>query len=479
MRISNISSVIFSIFCLQVYAQSGEAIELGEKAFIESAVLGETREIWIATPYGYERSNENFPVLIVLDGASHFRHASTSAEHLARSNRIPGIIVVAVLSTQRGRDFTPPSDDPEDAIDVPAHGGADQFLEFLTTELLPYIDRNYQASTHRMLSGHSLGGLFAMHTLINKPESFNGYIIMSPSLDWSNQALVQRAAEVFPDLQELEVDLFISVGNEGGETLGAVRKITGILGEDTPRGLRWKFHHMPEEHHNSMTLRSVYYGLESLFAGWSIPDYLEVYEIGGLAGLESTYAKGGVRFGYERELPITTKLQLADDLISFNRLDEADAIILNELGTVPPSYFLNLLAEKYDEDGNNRRAIELNTLALTLNPTDEIARQRLADKGIDTGALINVFEIDEDVLKTYTGVYQPIPEFQMTVYVEGARLFSQGTGQAATELVPVSETRFNITGADTQVEFFKDAKGEASHLILYQFGQEIEAPRIE
>src|SRR5690606_17783956 len=43
----------------------------------------------------------------------------------------------------------------------------------------------------RILAGHSLAGLFTLWTLVTRPQSFSGYVSLSPSL-WSDPGLQER-----------------------------------------------------------------------------------------------------------------------------------------------------------------------------------------------------------------------------------------------------------------------------------------------
>ena len=194
------STWFLCLFILSSYTvgqETNDAIIIGNKFQIESAVLDETREIWISTPQSYQISEESYPILILLDGDAHFHHTTGTVNFLAANDRIPEMIVVAIPNTDRTRDLTPASRNSDDIENNPTQGGADNFLRFIGEELMPYIDENYRTRPYRVLIGHSYGGLFAIHTLISQPEYFDAYIAISPSLQWSDQDLVAQAETFF------------------------------------------------------------------------------------------------------------------------------------------------------------------------------------------------------------------------------------------------------------------------------------------
>jgi predicted alpha/beta superfamily hydrolase len=94
-------------------------------------------------------------------------------------------------------------------------GGGAAFEHFLTTELRPLIEARYQTDPHRaMLVGHSFGGLFAAHVLLNHPDAFDAFMIGSPSL-WADPDLLRRASFFIAPTKKR---VFLAVGAE--ETLG-------------------------------------------------------------------------------------------------------------------------------------------------------------------------------------------------------------------------------------------------------------------
>jgi CubicO group peptidase (beta-lactamase class C family) len=76
------------------------------------------------------------------------------------------------------------------------------------------------------------------------------------------------------------------------------------------------------------------------------------------------------------------------------------------------------------------------------------------------------------VLGAYVGTYQLTPDFAIVVTFEGGQLMEQATGQPKFPLFAESETKFFLKVVDAEVEFFKNEKGEVTHLILHQGGQD-------
>jgi uncharacterized protein len=118
-------------------------------------------------------------VLYLLDGKSHFLHTSGAVDYLSALGDIPEMIVVAIDSTVRIRDFTQTAW----ATAWVGRGGAANFKRFLSTEFIPTIERAYRTDGFRVLVGHSAGGQFVLYCLTAEPFLFQAYMAFSPSLD--------------------------------------------------------------------------------------------------------------------------------------------------------------------------------------------------------------------------------------------------------------------------------------------------------
>ena len=81
-------------------------------------------------------------------------------------------------------------------------------------------------------------------------------------------------------------------------------------------------------------------------------------------------------------------------------------------------------------------------------------------------------EVDEAILQTYVGEYQPSEAFSIVVTVEDGQIFGQATGQNKFPLFAESETEFFLKAVDAQVTFTKDDDGAVTGLVLHQGGRD-------
>jgi predicted alpha/beta superfamily hydrolase len=285
-------------------------IIVGTRTVLRSEVLGEERPLLVSLPQSYSASpTARYPVLYLLDGESHFLHVTGIVEFLARHRRMPEMIVVAVPNTgDRTRDLTPPPAKTERVDNgqlltevAPTAGGADRFLRFLTEELVPNVDARYRTQPYRVLVGHSFGGLFAVHALVHKPESFQAYVAISPSLQWNSGELARSAPGALSRLTAPGRGLYLTMGTEGDGELGPIRTLARALQKRKPSALRWRYDEVRAEElrgddHGTMPHRGTYEGLKFLFSGWNPPETLRIS--GDLTRLEAHYMELSRRMGY-------------------------------------------------------------------------------------------------------------------------------------------------------------------------------------
>ena len=325
------------------------------KITIKSSVMGEDRTILVRTPAGYETNNLKYPVLYMTDGDAHIGHTSSTVEFLARNGRMSELIVVGITNTDRTRDLTPTKATGENAAQFPTAGGADKFLKFIETEVIPQVEKNYRVQPYRILAGHSFGGLFAVHALITRPELFNSYIAVSPSLQWSDEATLKRAEEFFKTRKDLNATLFTSLGNEPGDIGKSFVAFKELRAKSQIKGFEWDAQQLTDEDHGSVVLRSHYLGMRKVYEGWQMPrDPATGAVAGGLKGADEHYKWLSQKFGYSIPTPEALVNQLGyQSLLGPNpNRDEAIAIFKSNVERYPNSANVyDSLAEAYERGG--------------------------------------------------------------------------------------------------------------------------------
>jgi predicted alpha/beta superfamily hydrolase len=236
-----------------------------------SAVLKETRRIQIILPKSYKTgTTEKYDVLYILDGEWNTNLAIQLYGFMEYGRYIPSnMILVSVPNLYqkdlnlRARDFTPSS-----VKDGPVSGGADNFLAFLKTELIPYIDKLYPTKKeNNTLYGTSLGGMFTVYAFLQEPALFKSYLTVEPSLWWDNGYVNKLAAQKLARMAGINNTLWLSVRDGKSYHDMGVAAMDTILQQKAPAGLLWKVASYPDETHFSTIWKGVYDGLRFSYTG--------------------------------------------------------------------------------------------------------------------------------------------------------------------------------------------------------------------
>lgn len=242
-------------------------IAIGKEIQFRSKILKENCPILISLPGDYHESREKYPVLYHLDGYEHlFQLAAGTIRYLSEWEKlIPPLILVAISNTDRDRDLFPTQTTlPTGEI---IGGGADKFLKFIETELVPYFDENYRTLSNRILYGTSNSGLTAIYSLLNRSPIFDAFVASSPTLSWDGNFIFHKAGEAFKSWQPTQKFLYMICGKED---LGNVHQenldFAALLANQAPPSLTWGFDVSDEDRH--CPYRSLHDGLMMLFAEW-------------------------------------------------------------------------------------------------------------------------------------------------------------------------------------------------------------------
>ncbi len=339
-----LSTLVLTFLAFVFTASAGTPIAIGEALMLPSRILGEERRILVSTPAAYGRSQARYPVLYLTDGDAHLTHTRGTMDFLAQNGLMPNVIIVAIPNTNRTRDLTPtrafrPMPDGS-RQEIPHSGGAGKLLDFFEKELFPYVEANYRTSPYRIFAGHSLGGMLALHILLERPVLFHAYIAVSPSLDWDDKLILRRGAEALKPHKEFRKTLFVTMGDEeaGAPRPNSFDRLQSLLKSVKAAGFSWEAKPMPDEDHGSVVLRSHYWGLRKIFEGWRLPLDRQTRTFkGSLADIKSHYAGLTQRMGYPVDIPEQPINLVGYQFLGQREFDKAIAVFRYNLELHPTS----------------------------------------------------------------------------------------------------------------------------------------------
>ncbi len=450
------------------FAADGEPIVMGQRFQLRSESTGEMRTYQVHRPPNYDIGNARYPVLIVLDGNEHFQHVSATVDFLAGAGKIPAMLVVGIPNTDRVRDL----------LSYSAAPGPSALLKFITDELVPKIDRGYRTRPYRLLMGWSDGGLFALHALIQAPETFRGYVLAVPA--FGDDRALPKAVSAFLDAHKdpfLNTDVFMATADETGSNLTGAFELSSYLQTRASRvrDLRFTLRRYPDESHGSVPLRTIYDGLLSVFEGWEIESPFTVYDQGGLAAIEKHFAALSERLGFPAAVPDEALFATFGQLEYRKRFPEAEQVIRRAIELYPDNttalYYAGRL---YMEMGNTPLAVETLKKALLLSPNDGAARSLLEEMKVDA-VVPEQHVTGKDVAKYVGGYGTSAVVFE--IERRGDRIVGK-TADKEYELEALSGTRFhwsdhNVYSNGGTVSFRADSRGRVTGLVFENGGAEL------
>lgn len=248
---------------------------------LTSKTNGVDYELYVALPHGYGDKGRRFPVLYTLDADYSFLLARNIVDHLSERDHLDEILVVGVgyggppaYRLHRTRDYTPTfvADGGYGPELQKLSGGGPKFLDFLATELIPFIEGEYAAEpAERALAGHSYGGLFAAWAMLTRPSLFSRYVVVSPSL-WYDDKLLFRLEQAYAENHRaLAARAYFCVGsreiNRQRDMIGDLTAFVARLESRRYDGFELDSRVMQDETHNSVYPGGLSNGLRFVFEG--------------------------------------------------------------------------------------------------------------------------------------------------------------------------------------------------------------------
>ena len=306
----------------------GHGPQFGEKVKLNSKVLDEERVVMVYTPESYTLTNQDYPVMYLLDGESHFFHASGIVQFLSAQGMMPEMIVVAIKNVDRTRDFSPTTVEK-----WPNTGGAGNFMSFISDELIPKIDEKYRTHDYKVLVGHSFGGEFATYALLNRPDVFNGYIAISPYMMYDDNFMIKEAKAKMQASYKNDISFFMTIGDEP-DYYATLDNFESIVNSKSPGNFNFTYVKFENDDHGSVAHKSIYAGLEYIYDGWKLSkgEFKE-----GLAAIDDHYELLSEKFGYAVNTPELTINKLGYWYLGNEDMEKALKVFKENIKRYPES----------------------------------------------------------------------------------------------------------------------------------------------
>lgn len=348
-------------------------VPIARRETLFSKVLNEERGFLVHLPDDYESSSRSYPVLYILDAENSelFLQSIAAITFFSGARRVPNMIVVGIPNVDRTRDLTPWKIEGREGS-----GGGAAFLEFVVSELDPYLERTFRVAEYRVLFGGSSAGLFTIYALFSDPESFSACIASRPVLSstedysWDADLVFRMAMKFAEETAPSKNVLFIDHGGQEDALHDPmpIQRLAAILNRAVPHRLRLEVREMEESGYRSA--ESLKTGLLSVLDSWYFP--ADSLWSGGPGAIESHAQRLSDELGYSVTvsdlLDLRSLIRFGHGFLERGDPDEAIDLFEYAVQTYPESWEAHEgLGEALLQGGDTLRAIEHYEISLRLN----------------------------------------------------------------------------------------------------------------
>lgn len=377
----------FLVICVAFTQTSAQIpstdIVIGKVYQLPSDLLEETVTLQISTPNNYDKTEDRYPVLYVLDGQWFFPHALSIRTDFTQRNgpkMAPEFIIVGITTNNSKRWEW-------------AKENATIFLSYFENELLPFVDKNYRTSEERILFGWETTAGFVVKSLSQKPELFSAYLAASPApLYGSYFRNLESEYLEFKTFLENTVDidkfLFIGEGESDFPVQYGTAALTSLLADNAPKNLKWHHEIMTGLTHQMCAYKTLQAGLQEYYHYYHFLTFnnkSEFERLGGLIYMDDFYEARRIKLAIENDdkSKHATRRNLTFVAILENDYEWFDFLftIFEKEGLMEKSFapHLNDYAEFYLKHKNPNKASEIISFVINKYPENAQAYNILGD----------------------------------------------------------------------------------------------------
>jgi predicted alpha/beta superfamily hydrolase len=321
--------------------------------------LQEKREIYVSLPASYEKNpTKKYPIVVLLDADYLLNPFEETLKYGSYWDDLPEVIIVGISQNKNDQRAI---DCGLDVVTGMPDGKSVDFFDFISLELMPFIQHDYRTTNFKIIAGHDLTAAFTNFFLYKDNSLFNAYICLSPELP------VNMENELPNILSATKFPLFYYLSTAEGDEKKMQERIrtldTKIQAIQNPN-LNYKFESFKEASHYSLVLHSVPTALYQIFAvaqPISTHEYntkIVTLKEGYVDYLKSKYDVIENSFGIKNPIRINDFKAIEAAILENKDYNELDALAIFADKSYPKSmlgdYFL---ATMFEYKGDNPRAV--------------------------------------------------------------------------------------------------------------------------
>ena len=374
--------ILFFISSVTLYSQETDSIRnnnIYDKIYSDK--LSTEREITIQLPRNYNLDEEKrYPVFIVFDGDYLFEIVSGNVDYMSFWGDIPEAIVVGINQIDSRYNDTSVVDN----INFTPISSTANFFEFVSQELIPYINKNYRTTNFRVAVGHERTANFINFFLIKKVPIMNGYIAVSPKYtkkmkEYLAQYLISSSQNIY---------YYLSTSNEDFQSISEnVLDFNQRLDSLNNENIHYKFQNLVIPSHYTLPAYTIPYSIEDMFSIYKDINRIEYdsiilkLETSPVKYLEEKYEKIKNHFGVIKEMSINDFIaveQYIDEKEKFHFFKDLAKLATRKYKeTILPSYYMGRF---YEETGDTEKAMHIYRSAYNMDDIAGITKEYLLQK---------------------------------------------------------------------------------------------------
>jgi len=225
---------------------------------IDSKVLKFKQSISIKLPKNYdENSNLKHPIIVVLDGHYLFTPVIGQTDFQTYFENMPSSIIVGINHENNNLSET----FYDDVSGLTIDSGV-KFSEFISKELLPYLDKNYNTNHFRVVVGHERSASLMNAFLLKEEPVFQAYVNLSPEF------IGDMSHNIIKRVQVLNKDIIYYMATSTKD-VKLIRANALIINNELKhvdnKYFKFYFDDFDGESHHAMVMSGIARGFEKIF----------------------------------------------------------------------------------------------------------------------------------------------------------------------------------------------------------------------